>query len=460
MISNKLKALCGMVLMGGMMVSGTAIAANEAMKKFFETQLQNGNITQQQYDDLIKALEKDNQAMEKQVDEKVSEATKDVPKITTKEKLEIESQDGNFKWGIGGRIMWDTAFYDNDADINGTNTELGSGHELRRARLEMGATLWKVWKLKFQYDFTEVGDSVEGIRDMYIQYTGFKPATFTIGHYKEPFSLEELTSSKYITFMERAQPVGLAPSRNLGAGADTTLADMVGLQGGVFGEGVDSGGGPDTSGYGFTGRAYFSPIHESDRVLHVGVAGGYRNINESDTIRFRERMESHVTSTRLIDTGDFDAEDITLLGLEAAGVLGPFSLQGEYIRTNVNRAIAGNPDVDIDGWYVFGSWFLTGESRNYEFDKGGAFGSISPNSVVGKGGYGAWEVAARFSSLDLNDGDILGGEQDIFTAGLNWYPTKNLRFMVNYNTVIDRDENGNFPGAEPAVIQGRAQVYW
>lgn len=460
MISNKLKALCGMVLVGGMMVSGTTIAANEAMKKFFETQLQNGNITQQQYDDLIKALEKDNQAMEKQVDEKVSEATKDVPKITTKEKFAIESSDGNFEWGIGGRVMADVAFYDNDTDINGENTDIGSGHEIRRARLEMTGTLWKVWGLKMQYDFT--GDGEDGIRDAYLNYTGFTNTKIQVGHFKEPFSLEELTSSKYITFMERATPVNsFAPSRNLGVAAYTQFNDLVTVSGGFFGEGTSSGGGDDASGYGITGRVTFAPINEDGRLVHLGAAVSHRSPDQGDTASFGDRWETHVHSSgkNLIGTGDLDGvDDIMRYGLEAAAVMDRFSIQGEYINADVSRDGAFGGDVDFDGYYIYGSFFLTDDHRAYKFGSG-AFDKVSPSSTVGKGGIGAWEVGLRYSSVDLNDGLVDGGDQDILTAGLNWYATKNVRFMANYNQVLEHD-GGQFPGAEPAAFQARAQVFW
>ncbi|MCI0637319.1 MAG: OprO/OprP family phosphate-selective porin, partial [Actinobacteria bacterium] len=137
---------------------------------------------------------------------------------------------------------------------------------------------------------------------------------------------------------------------------------------------------------------------------------------------------------------------------------GPLSLQGEFIGTSVNRERFEVPDVGFSGWYVFGSWFLTGESRPYEFDTG-VFGNLKPKSVVGKGGYGAWELLARYSSLDLNDRDIEGGDEQDVTLGLNWYPNSNLRLLLNYIWVVDTN-GGPFDGARPAIAQARAQVHW
>jgi phosphate-selective porin OprO/OprP len=392
-----------------------------------------------------------------EVKKEVETATKNWPEVDTKGKLEVRSKDGDFAFRLGGRVQVDAALYSNDDD-----TDLGSGSEFRRARLELEGTVWRVWKFRLQYDFTDTGD--EGIRDAYIRYTGFKPygvTGITAGQFKEPFSLEQLTSSKYITFMERALPDALVPARNRGFAVSTAFADAVTASAGFFGEGVDSDD-SDTvdgsEGWGGTGRVTFSPIHTDDRVVHLGAAGGWRSPDEGDTVRFRQRPESHVTDVRLIDTDDIDTDDFLRLGAEAAVVYGPFSLQGEYMRAHVNRQMAGNGDLEFDGGYLFGSWFITGESRAYEFEDG-AFGNIKPKSVVGKGGYGAWEVAARYSVLDLNDGDIAGGEQQDFTFGLNWYPNSNLRLLINYVRVLDVD-GGEFDGAAPDVAQVRAQVHW
>ena len=159
-----------------------------------------------------------------------------------------------------------------------------------------------------------------------------------------------------------------------------------------------------------------------------------------------------------MDTGDFDAHDVNRYGAEAAGVYGPFSLQAEYLRSAVNREDAGNPDVSFDGWYVMGSWVLTGESRGYVFEEA-RFKNPKPKGIVGKGGIGAWELLARYSTLDLSDGDVDGGEEDNVTVGLNWYPTPNFRFMANYVRVLDL-EGGDFDGAEPEAFLLRAQAYW
>jgi phosphate-selective porin OprO/OprP len=163
-----------------------------------------------------------------------------------------------------------------------------------------------------------------------------------------------------------------------------------------------------------------------------------------------------VADVDLVDTGTIaDVDDTVTLGLEAAAVWGPFSLQGEYVRAQVERGTGA--DLSFDGWYLFGSWMLTGESRRYSAQRG-IFRGVKPASHRG-----AWELALRFSSLDLQDREVLGGEEDNLTLGLNWYLNPNVRFMANY-TRADANPSTSAVGFQPGVrdqpdlFQVRAQV--
>jgi phosphate-selective porin OprO/OprP len=122
-------------------------------------------------------------------------------------------------------------------------------------------------------------------------------------------------------------------------------------------------------------------------------------------------------------------------------VYGPFSLQGEYMYSDVDSAWTFG-DLDFDGWYAYASWILTGEHRPYSTDSG-TFGKIKPKNPwnLEKGHWGAWELAARYSTLDLNSGwAIRGGEETNITVGLNWYLNTNTRIMFNYVLAdIDHD---------------------
>ncbi|MEE8233110.1 MAG: porin, partial [Gammaproteobacteria bacterium] len=121
---------------------------------------------------------------------------------------------------------------------------------------------------------------------------------------------------------------------------------------------------------------------------------------------------------------------------------------------------AGNPELTASGFYVESSWFITGESRRYSF-KDGSFKQAKVHRALGQSGYGAWELAVRYSSIDLTDETIIGGEEDNVTVGLNWYPNNQLRLMANYTNVISTDRPGNLlDNVEPGIFQMRAQVYW
>ena len=252
--------------------------------------------------------------------------------------------------------------------------------------------------------------------------------------------MEELASSKYIIFMERALPNIFAPSRNTGFMLHNTASDeRITTAIGVFKSTDDYGENVDDSGYNITGRVTALPLYENKgaNLLHLGAAYSYRN--PDDSIRYRQRPEAHLTD-RFVDTGTFAGDQVDLVGLEAAWVNGPLSLQGEYMMASADR-LGGGSDVEFDGYYVQASYFLTGEHRKYKTTKG-AFSRIKPEeNYNAAGGSGAWEIKARYSGLDLSDSDITGGELNNITAGLNWYLNPNTRIMWDY-VHADKDDVG------------------
>lgn len=184
---------------------------------------------------------------------------KNTAKINTKGKLEIESDDGEFKYQIGGAIMVDGALYDNDL------SKLGSGTEARRARVFLKGTLWRDWNFKSELGYE--GNKVSP-HDVYIQYAGFDSTSITLGHFKEPFSLETLTSSKFITFMERSLPTAFSPSRNLGVGIATHGNNWT-ASAGVFGSGFDDKA-DEFEGVGTTGRVTYARFMKSQKLFISG----------------------------------------------------------------------------------------------------------------------------------------------------------------------------------------------
>ena len=158
-----------------------------------------------------------------------------------------------------------------------------------------------------------------------------------------------------------------------------------------------------------------------------------------------------MTDSRFVDTGEIaGADKILRLGLEKFSVKGPFSWQAEIMALQVQR-------IDFDGvllmgGYVQGSWFLTGESRNYDTGTG-RFKQVQPLAPFGDGGKGSLELTGRISYVDLTDEDIIGGEQTNVTLGLNWRPRSHIRVMANLIKVLDVDRPGHqFDGEDPLIL--------
>jgi phosphate-selective porin OprO/OprP len=358
-------------------------------------------------------------------------------RVYWKEGLNFDSQDGNFQLKIGGRLQTDWLWSSEDNQIKQDVGEQEDGVEIRRARLFFSGLIYGNVEYKLQFDFAG-GEAA--LKDAYLCLTDFPLGELWMGHFKEPFSLDELTSSKYITFLERALPNIFAPSRNTGfmlhnVASDERMTTAIG----VFRDTDDFGENIDDGGYNVTGRVTVLPIYEDKgaNLLHLGAAYSYRN--PDDTIRYRQRPEAHLTD-RFVDTGTFAGDQVDLVGIEAAWVNGPLSLQGEYMMTDAER-LGGGSDVDFDGYYVQASYFLTGEHRSYKTSEG-AFSRTKPKkNYSAAGGPGAWEAKARYSELDLSDSDVTGGELSNVTAGLNWYLNPNTKIMWDY-VHADKDDVG------------------
>ena len=316
--------------------------------------------------------------------------------------LTFTTNDGQFRWWLDSRLQFDTAGY------FGSDNPMSSGIEARRVRFAIKGDLWTDWRVEMDFDFA---DNEVDTKDAWIGYEGFgQNSEVKVGNFKPPFSLEEVTSSRMITFMERGLPNVFAPGRRLGI-AYTHLADRWRVSGNVFGQEVGAGdeSGNDES-FGGSIRGNFLPYHSDNSVLSVGAsfATYTPDADAENEIRFRTRAETHVERDRFLNTGNVgDVDSVDLFGFEAVYQRGPLMLQGEYIGADLNRS-AGEENASYDGWYAFASYILTGESRSYNA-RDGEFDVFTP-----KRDSGAWEVAIRASSLDLNDinAGVTGGSAD------------------------------------------------
>ncbi|MES9818471.1 MAG: porin [Candidatus Thiodiazotropha sp.] len=366
--------------------------------------------------------------------------------INTKGGFEVTTTDGEFSLQLGGRILADAAVYDEDKNA------LGNGSELRDLRLDLEGRLYADFIYEFSVDFS---DGEADVKDAWFAYDAIFPWRFSVGHFKEPFSLEEMTGKRYLTFMERALPNAFVPGRSMGIGAQWSGEQMT-FAAGLFGDEYDD----DTDdegdeGWGVTGRWTYAPLAEDRSAFHMGIAASYRKLDDEQEVRIDTRPESHLTDIRYLDTGKLkQSRSSALLGLEGAWVSGPFSLQGEWMQAKIERDEGTEPT--FEGWYLQVSWFLTGESRRYK-QRSAKFGRIRPLLD-----HGAVEVAARLSSLDLNDGEIEGGSSDNITLGINWYINRQIRLMAN-TIFVDNDSHadadGDLEGEDtPSILQIRAEV--
>lgn len=357
--------------------------------------------------------------------------------------LQFESADKDFKFGLGGRIHLDYTHSSNDAFFNskGGPVQANDGTELRRARMEFSGTMFKDWKFKSQVDFA---DNKVGVKDLYVSYTGLGLANITLGHQKQAFSRELLESSNDLIFLERSlMNVLNAPVVDRAIGLNVARQEKNWTaQIGLYGESIDANQRSLNESWGISSRMTFAPVNTETRIIHLGVAGNYREPSGNEGTfggvtgtRFRYET-GHMTDLFPVDSGDIkQIKDVRMLGLEASGVYGPFSVGGEYTHSWVGRK-HGENSLNFHGWYGEAAWTLTGESRKY---KDGKFYKVEPrkNFSLSNGGWGAWELAVRVSGLDMNDGAFKGGEMKNLTAALNWYVNHNIRFMFNYDRILD-----------------------
>lgn len=369
--------------------------------------------------------------------------------------LSFTTDDKNFQTRLSAWMQADAAMYNSDV------TPLTDGTRIRRGRVALAVRLYHDWSLRAEYDFSNKKNlDIRGFQDVYLRYTGIRRSAFMIGNLKEPIGLEWQTSSKNTTFMERALPTALLPPYHMGFAANTHGKSWS-LTGGLFGDrlydGISEG-----NGWGTGARISYSPLHKKSLTLHFGLSGSYRERGlQSSNLNFSARPEANVANVRFIDTNSIrSVTDYKLMGLEFAALHGPFSIQSEYLRTFINRN-NGRDDLQFDGWYTYGSWFMTGESRKYN-PKSGKFGHIKPKHKfdLNNGGLGAIEVAARYSEVNLNDQRISGGRESDVTLGVNWYLNSYIRLMANYVFVqTDNNTLGIRGGSEqPEIVELRAQV--
>ncbi|MCE5252488.1 hypothetical protein LLG96_19985 [bacterium] len=365
--------------------------------------------------------------------------TKDVPekkastedfKVFWKNGICMNTTDKAFQIKFGARIMNDWTFMSGQKKVEETVGTFQDGTEFRRAWIQCSGIIYNNLEFNALYGLNggkvDILDVYAGLRDI--------PAVgnVRIGHFKEPIGMEQLTSSNDITFIERSFSQSLNPFRDTGIMLfNTVIQKRATWALGAFRETDSYGNGTGKGKYNYTARLTGLPVFaENGKILlHVGASYSYRN-PLNDQVVYKSRPETHI-GPQFVDTGNLKADNVGLINGELGGVYGRGSVQGEYIRSGVEMKTGA--DADFSSFYIMGSFFLTHNSRAYK-QANGAFGGavMTENNYYGNGGYGAWELAVRYSKIDLTDGEINGGEANDITFGVNWYLNSNARVMLNY----------------------------
>lgn len=329
----------------------------------------------------------------------------------------IESKSG-FSFKPRGRLQYDAGI---TSVPSSTGRPDGFGSEARRARLGVEGDIPGGFGYKFELDFA--GDSTE-VTDAILSYED-KGLKVAIGQQNNFQGLEELTSSRFISQLERAAFTdAFGFERRVGVSVQYGAGDVL-VQTGLFSDNIDD---LSNKNWSVDGRVVYLPKLGKTQ-LHLGGSLHYTDLESGSSVRYRQRPFVHFTGERFINTGSLAAVSETGYGLEAAAINGPLHFAAEGFWQQVNRPGALTDPTFFGGYAEVGYFLTGGDTRGY---KHGTFDRVKPANPVDEGGFGALQLNLRYDYLDLNDAGIIGGTQNGFGVSLIWTPTDYTRFMLNY----------------------------
>jgi len=318
-----------------------------------------------------------------------------------------------------------------------------NGGEIRAFRLGIAGTFnfARPWFYQFiiaTKAFDKGFDSTEDDDFLWLDYRVDIPVSkklsLSVGKQKEPISMERLLLGTQMPMTERPAVLdSLFRFRNVGVRLNGGAFERrVSWAVGVFNDWFDESQSLSDSSTQIIGRAAGLAWVNSDEshLLHLGLGVRYDDARED--LRYGSTPEFNLAPL-FVDTGVFDANRTLTTDLEVSWRRGPIWISGEFIRTEVDAPHLGDPV--FGGFHVSATWLLTGEMRPYN-RRNGTIGPAPVSRTVYQGGPGAWEIAARYSSVDLTDGSIAGGEMDVYSLGLNWSLTSTFIINLNYRHVV------------------------
>mgnify|MGYP003307557631 FL=1 len=360
--------------------------------------------------------------------------------------LVFQNKNQNYKMWFDVRVQGDAAvFFGYDKNL----TQIGNGMLMRRTRFAVKAQLDKNWYGELDTDWTS---GTPEIKDAYIAFTGVKGLEIKLGNFKENFSIQRNTTSRYLQFMERPMVSYLAPSRHMGINVKYSMPALW-VSAGAFGpelEGAETqtfieDGNKDyglNCGMSYTGKVVYRPLHKMKNAsLHIGAAVSYRNPKTSSTdgynaVRYSTRNTTAINRKKFLDTDAIKYLDHELAyTFELAGHWKGLRWEGAYIArlpyVDDQKYIDMNGEAPnfapAWGWYVQAGYLLFGGHQNY--DAGGA----KYTRVNAGKEWGDIELCARVEYLDLNMSKyVMGGSAYAYSLGLNFHVTRNVKFVINY----------------------------
>jgi phosphate-selective porin OprO/OprP len=325
----------------------------------------------------------------------------------------------------------------------------------RRLRFGVAGQIYETMEYKIEMEWAMPEDPT--FKDAYFGWNDLPYLrTLLMGNQKRPYGLDHLNSSRYNVFMERPFHVDAFNQDNRRVGVCSyglSENESWNWRWGYFiMDDLQRVGSQRTDNYQseLCGRLantiWYDEVSDGRGYAHWAVSGSMAFPGGGPDGRFTTRPEAR-SDRRWIDTGELDANRYGLLGVESVINVGALQIVSEYQISEATRFNA--PNVTFDGYYVYVAYFLTGEHMPWERSSG-TLGRIVPfenfflvERCTGGcgGGWGAWQIAARYSHGDFSDEDVLGGVGDSVTFGLNWYWTPNSRMQFNYihGRLEDRD---------------------